>query len=86
MTTLPIPGSFVETGKKPLTKEEYMEEMEKKGFHFKSKEQEYWLVTKITTKCPKCGREYEDTGKYAEETLSSVMTCASCGFTGDIGL
>jgi len=49
-------------------------------------ENKVWIVTKISTKCPKCGREYEDTGKNAESTLSAVMICASCGFEGDLGL
>lgn len=85
MTILPLEGSFVE-GLKPLTKEEYIEEMKKKGFHFDKKDEprKYWIVTKITTKCPTCGREYEDTGKNAESTLSAVCTCTSCGFEGSL--
>lgn len=47
---------------------------------------ETWIVMKITTKCPKCGREYEDTGKWAQDGLSARMTCADCGFEGDLGL
>lgn len=85
MTILPLEGSFVE-GLKPLTKEEYIEIMKKKGFHFENKEQKYWIVMKITTKCPKCGREYEETGSDAENTIRSVAICSTCGFEGDLGL
>jgi predicted RNA-binding Zn-ribbon protein involved in translation (DUF1610 family) len=45
-----------------------------------------WIIVKITTKCPKCGREYEDIGKSAQEILTvSNMECASCDFKGDLG-
>jgi hypothetical protein len=89
MTFLPQEGSFVESGKPPLTKEEYIEMMKKKGFHFDKKDEprKYWIVTKITTKCPVCSREYEDNNERdAKSTLSAVMTCATCGFEGDLGL
>lgn len=48
---------------------------------------ESWIITKITTKCPKCGREYEDVGKWAQDCLNAAsMICADCGFEGDLGL
>jgi len=89
MTILPLEGSFVE-GLKPLTKEEYIEEMKKKGFHFDKKDEprKHWIITKLTTKCPVCSRECEDNNERdAKSTLSAaVITCVSCGFKGDLGL
>jgi|WetSurMetagenome_2_1015567.scaffolds.fasta_scaffold24903_9 hypothetical protein len=50
-------------------------------------DQKHWIITKIITKCPECGREYEDTGETAENILQvSNMECATCGFTGDLGV
>jgi predicted RNA-binding Zn-ribbon protein involved in translation (DUF1610 family) len=44
-----------------------------------------WTILKVVSKCPQCGREYEDIGKDAEEMFSAAsITCATCGFTGEM--
>jgi hypothetical protein len=40
MTLVPIRGSFVKSNKPKLTKEEYIKEMKKKGFHFDKETEE----------------------------------------------
>ncbi|MCK9593256.1 MAG: hypothetical protein M0Q91_14725 [Methanoregula sp.] len=44
-----------------------------------------WIIIKVVTKCPRCGREYVEIGKDAEGAFSaSNITCATCGFTGEM--
>lgn len=44
-----------------------------------------WIVIAITTKCPKCGTEYEETGEDAQKDMrASWIQCISCGFKGEI--
>ncbi len=46
---------------------------------------EKWTIVSITTKCPKCGREYTSKGEDAKSELeASYVECVDCGFKGEI--
>jgi hypothetical protein len=45
---------------------------------------EYWIITEVVTKCPKCGREYHDKGDGVLRAASILCATPGCGFNGNI--
>ncbi len=44
-----------------------------------------WIIIRLITKCPKCGREYGSKGEFAKSELdASYVECSGCGFKGVI--
>ena len=44
-----------------------------------------WIILSLTTKCPKCGREYTSYGEDAKEELGAgSVECVDCGFNREI--
>ena len=43
-----------------------------------------WIIVRMTTKCPKCGREYTSAGAYVKLELDAGSVECDCGFQGEI--